>query len=210
MRKFQKSRPARLAATALAVGVFASLAGVGYAAGLVPFAHTSPTAAQYPTSKVTICHHTHSQKNPFVTITVSEHALPAHLGHHGDTVGPCPTGTTGATGPAGTVIVAGKLAHKGKAKGHDKGSDTAAQAGVQSHGQGHAFGHSSTHGKGQGHGHANGHSSTHGQGKGHGNHGQGHGHDNSQSHGHGQGHGQGHGPSGTHGNSGGNGKGHKH
>src|SRR6059058_6665291 len=89
MKKIRKSRHARLAATVIAVGVFASLAGVGYAAGLVPFVHTSPTAAQYPTSKVTICHHTHSQKNPFVTITVSERALPAHLGH-GDTVGPCP------------------------------------------------------------------------------------------------------------------------
>src|SRR5206468_11774962 len=143
MKKFRKSRHARLAATVIAVGAFASLASVGYAAGLVPFVHTSPTAAQYPTSKVTICHHTHSQKNPFVTITVSEHALPAHLGH-GDTVGPCPTGPTGATGAAGPVIVATELAHKGKgnAKGHHKGSDV--HAGAQSHGQGHAYGHSST------------------------------------------------------------------
>jgi hypothetical protein len=210
MKKFQKSRHARLAAMALAVGVFVSLAGVGYAAGLVPFAHTSPTAAQYPTSKVTICHHTHSQKNPFVTITVSEHALPAHL-KHGDTVGPCPTkGTTGATGAVGPVIIA-KAAHgKRNAKGHHKGSDL--HATVKSHGKGHAYGHSSTHGRGnsQGHGQANGHSSTNGHGNAHGNNGQGHGHDKSQTHGNGQGHGQGHGPSGTHGNSGGNGKGNKH
>jgi hypothetical protein len=215
MTKLRKSRHARLAATFLAVGVFASLASVGYAAGLVPFVHTSPTAAQYPTSKVTICHHTHSQKNPFVTITVSQNALKAHLGNHGDTVGPCPqTGTTGATGAAGPVIIATNLAHKGKgkAKGHQK---AALHATVKSHGHGHANGHSSTHGHGnsQGHGHANGHSSTHGHGHanghssthGHGNS-QGHGHDKSQSHGHGHGHG----PSATHGNSGGNGKGHKH
>jgi hypothetical protein len=39
--------------------------------------------------KVTICHHTASKKNPTVTITVSENALPAHLAH-GDTLGPCP------------------------------------------------------------------------------------------------------------------------
>jgi ABC-type sugar transport system substrate-binding protein len=42
---------------------------------------------QYPL-KVTICHHTGSEANPFVTIAVSEHAVPAHLAH-GDTLGPC-------------------------------------------------------------------------------------------------------------------------
>ena len=209
MKKIRKSRHARLAATVIAVGVFASLAGVGYAAGLVPFVHTSPTAAQYPTSKVTICHHTHSQTNPFVTITVSEHALPAHLGHHGDTIGPCPPkGTTGAQGTVAPKVVATGLARKaqkGSKKAHEHGSGNAAHAAVKSHGLGHGKDHATGHSndvRGNGHGHANGHSSTHG----HGNNGQGHGHDKSQTHG--QGHG--HGPSGTHGNSGGNGKGHKH
>ncbi len=183
MRKLRKSRHARLAAVALAVGAFASLAGAGYAAGLVPFKHTSPTAAQYPASKVTICHHTHSQKNPFVTITVSVHALPAHLGH-GDTVGPCPpTGTTGAQGTVVPKVVALGHARKGRngGKGKHKGSENRAHATVKTHGQGH--------------GHANEHSSTHGHANGHG---QGHGN------------GQGHGPSGTHGNSGGKDNGHKH
>jgi hypothetical protein len=39
---------------------------------------------------VTICHHTGSRRHPFHTITVNAHALKAHLGQHGDTIGPCP------------------------------------------------------------------------------------------------------------------------
>lgn len=69
--------------TALAVGALASIGAA------VSPSRTPAAASQYP-KKVTICHHTHSQKNPFVTITVSRNALPAHLGH-GDTIGPCPT-----------------------------------------------------------------------------------------------------------------------
>ena len=58
------------------------------------------TACQSPEAgkpdKVTICHATGSEKNPFVTITVSERALKGHGGHAGDIIpapaGGCPTG----------------------------------------------------------------------------------------------------------------------
>ncbi|MCI0542644.1 DUF5011 domain-containing protein [bacterium] len=43
--------------------------------------------------KVTICHKTHSEGNPSVTITIDEHALDSHVANHGDgeydTEGPC-------------------------------------------------------------------------------------------------------------------------
>jgi hypothetical protein len=65
---------------------FAALTSVGAA---VSPAGTPAATGQYA-KKVTICHHTHSKKNPFVTIRVSRNALKAHL-RHGDTIGPCST-----------------------------------------------------------------------------------------------------------------------
>jgi ABC-type sugar transport system substrate-binding protein len=69
-----------IAVAAAAVSVFAAFAWGGSSAASNEY--------QYD-KKVTICHHTGSEKNPFVTITVSRNALPAHLAH-GDTLGPCP------------------------------------------------------------------------------------------------------------------------
>jgi hypothetical protein len=72
-----------LAPTAV-VAVLGGLAASGLSSG------TPSAAAQYQyEKKVTICHHTHSATNPFVTITVSRNALPAHQAH-GDTIGACP------------------------------------------------------------------------------------------------------------------------
>src|SRR5512132_653132 len=75
-----------------AIGAITALAvGASFVAA-VSSSGTPAAVSQYG-NKVTICHHTHSTKHPFVTITVSRNALPAHL-RHGDTIGPCSTAST--------------------------------------------------------------------------------------------------------------------
>jgi hypothetical protein len=83
--RLRSRRVKSLLGPAAILGVLGIVAASGLASG------TPPAAAhqyQYP-EKVVICHHTHSAKNPFVTITISRNALDAHLAH-GDTIGPCP------------------------------------------------------------------------------------------------------------------------
>jgi hypothetical protein len=82
----------RRAAVGVVAGVVAAfaVAGLGSVGAAVVPASDQSSAKQYEPKKVTICHKTHSKKNPWRTITVSQNALKAHL-KHGDVVGACPT-----------------------------------------------------------------------------------------------------------------------
>jgi ABC-type sugar transport system substrate-binding protein len=71
-------------------GLVAAVAATGSVLAAVAWGGPNAASNEYQyDKKVTICHHTGSQTNPFVTITVSRNALPAHFAH-GDTPGPCP------------------------------------------------------------------------------------------------------------------------
>jgi len=71
-----------------ALGLFSALAVPMFGAG---------GAAATPAEKVTICHKTSSETNPYVEITISANGMNGHDDHHdgGDVGGGegCPTGT---------------------------------------------------------------------------------------------------------------------
>ena len=76
--------------------------------GGVGLAKNAPSASEYQYEganqyKVTMCHYTHSKKNPAVVINVSNHAVPAHL-RHGDVI--VAAGTTKAQCPAKVTTTA--------------------------------------------------------------------------------------------------------
>jgi hypothetical protein len=117
----------------LAVFGAPALARSGAAAGQYQY---GSAGKQY---KVTVCHHTHSRKHPWVTITINVHAWQAWQKHkvgHQDTLGACPapTTTTTATTPASAPVHG-----HGHDKGHDQGDndDDAGQQGGVEHGHGH-------------------------------------------------------------------------
>jgi hypothetical protein len=80
-----------LAALAISAALFVPLAALG-----APALAGSSGSAQYQ-YRVPLCHHTHSQKHPFVTITVSSASVAAHMRNHGDTIGACTTTSTSTT-----------------------------------------------------------------------------------------------------------------
>jgi hypothetical protein len=101
----------------------AALAGFG-ALSLGPAA-----ASQYP-KKVTVCHRTHSKKHPWVKISISTHALKAHL-RHGDFVvdagHPCPPNVPVSVG-SGKNKNKHHGNHSGKDNAKGKGGKNSAQA----------------------------------------------------------------------------------
>ncbi len=124
---------ARLRGLFAVVAALGALAALGVLAGASWSATGSSNATQYQYgTKVTICHHTHSKKNPWVTITVSQKAVNAHL-KHGDTLGACSTSNKGK-----------------KAKGKPTTSTTTSTTTTTSspgHGHGGGNGHGHGHGK---------------------------------------------------------------
>jgi hypothetical protein len=108
VKKNSIRRPARFAAVSAAtVVVGAALASAGFA-GLRALDLGPAAAQQYP-KKVTICHRTGSKTNPFVTITTSNNALPAHSRHQDGRdiipapAGGCPTASPQPAAPAPAV-----------------------------------------------------------------------------------------------------------
>jgi hypothetical protein len=84
----------------LSLAVLSLMLGLILTASVALF-NPSPSASAE--DRVTICHRTGSETNPYVVITIDERALPAHL-EHGDIYpvppGGCPTST--ASTPTGT------------------------------------------------------------------------------------------------------------
>jgi hypothetical protein len=106
-----------LAAGSLFAG--GGFAAASLASGASPFdATTTQTTATTP-QRVTICHHTHSKKHPFRTITVSSQAVPAHL-KHGDTLGACNGQPPANTVNTGTTTTATTETDDDHGNGHGK------------------------------------------------------------------------------------------
>jgi hypothetical protein len=120
------------------LGVFGAPALARSASAASQYEYSGSSQYQY---KVTLCHRTHAKKHPFHQITVSSHAVKAHL-RHGDTLGPCPT----VAPPAAP-----------KQHGHEQGDD---------HGNGNGQSNDKHGNDDQGSGHGNSGNDNHGNGNG--------------------------------------------
>ena len=118
-----------------AVAVTALLLAGGFAAasiasgGGLNLLATTGTTSTVP-QKQTICHRTRSKKKPWVTITVSSSAVPAHL-KHGDTLGACTQAQLTAGAKKSTKGKPGKTQTSTSSP-----TSTGSTSGKQSHGNG--------------------------------------------------------------------------
>lgn len=101
-----RTTPRRLAAAGALTLVFlvaaGSLGGIGHAAVATRKAVAAVSTAVSPAStKVTICHATGSQSNPYTTVTVSSNGLNGHSRHGGDIVAAPSSGCPQAKKPKG-------------------------------------------------------------------------------------------------------------
>jgi hypothetical protein len=125
------------AVIAVAVPAAALLSGVGFAKSSM----SSAAYGQYG-KKVTICHHTHSTKHPWVTITVSSSALAGHKKHGDDLTGPCPPSAAKAKAAKAKAAAAAA-----KAKQHGKPTTPPGNSSAPNPGQGHGNGKGNGKGK---------------------------------------------------------------
>ncbi len=65
----------------LTVGLLLAFFGLALT---TPTSRTTVAAQKGKDHKITICHHTSSETNPIVVITIDRHALPHHVANHGD------------------------------------------------------------------------------------------------------------------------------
>jgi hypothetical protein len=122
--RFDSQRARALIGTSV-VAVVLAAAGVVVGGG---FARSSVTSAQSQYGKIVICHKTHSKKHPFVSISISTSAWPAHQ-RHGDALGACTTTTTTTTTTSTTTTTTsasqtsapGRSGEHGNSQGRGRG-----------------------------------------------------------------------------------------
>ena len=84
----------------------AAAAAVAVVGGIAPMAFAASGGVKGPEPKVTFCHHTSSETNPYVKVTTANVALyRAHMKNHDDVLpsadGTCPTTNGGGGGGGG-------------------------------------------------------------------------------------------------------------
>jgi uncharacterized membrane protein YgcG len=122
--------------------------------GAPALARSAAAASQYQYGgssqyqyKVTLCHHTHSKKHPWHQITVSSHAVKAHL-KHGDTLGTCPPPPPPAPVAPTTTKKHGHGDDNGHGNSQGKGNDNNSNQGSGGDHSNNGNGHGNGGGKG--------------------------------------------------------------